>query len=209
MGNEVTVQVKCPVQIQLSLSPEEHGSCRPSRVQSTGKPAHKEDCSGLQGLWSVKCHTASSGLLSCHRPLLGLPSQKLCEEPEQAEATEDTSYTMQKPAHRKDAFVSNAANVQVVRLSCSFLMHVVQNVSKGHMAQKMYTRRMHLSFAVCQPKFVLANAGNLFIMLFSYLPSDQSLLIAPQQAGSNAYAPAMLLFGTHGCKSRPKHAETT
>jgi len=73
----------------------------------------------------------------------------------------------------------------------------------------MYTRRMHLSSAVCQPKFALANAGNFFTMLFSYLPSNQSSLIAPRQAGSDAYAPAMLLFGTHGCKSRPEHAETT
>jgi len=77
------------------------------------------------------------------------------------------------------------------------------------MAQKMYTRKMHLSLAVCQLKFALANAGNLFMMLFSYLPSNQSSLIAPRQAGSNAYAPAMLLFGTHGCRSRPEHAETT
>ena len=64
-----------------------------------------------------------------------------------------------------------------------------------------------VSFAVCQPKFALANAGDLFMMLFSYLPSNQSPLIAPRQAGSNAYAPAMLLFGMHDCKSRPEHAE--
>ncbi len=67
---------------------------------------------------------------------------------------------------------------------------------------------MHLSFAVCQPKFALANAGDLLMMLFIYLPSYQSSLTAPQQAGSDAYAPAMLFFGMSGCKSRPEHAET-
>ena len=46
------------------------------------------------------------------------------------------------------------------------------------------------------------------MMLFSYLPLNQSLLLAPRQAGSNAYAPAMLLFGMHDCKSRPEHAES-
>ncbi len=41
-------------------------------------------------------------------------------------------------------------------------------------------------------------------MLYSYLPSDQSPMIAPRQIGM---APTMLLFGMRDCKSRPEHAE--
>jgi len=62
-------------------------------------------------------------------------------------------------------------------------------------------------FCCLLAKFALANAGNLFMMLYSYLPSDQSPMIAPRQVGSNAYAPTMLLFGMRDCKSRPEHAE--